>query len=105
MFGKDDPRFLEELQSKVALDQVPEFLGGTCTEPWPYGAGGDVPRGAAKTIAAELEAVKAVGASPLQGYEGVCPAGEESIAHVAATVRASPRSSAPAMEALHVQVC
>lgn len=51
LFGNKDAFFMEELSTRVALDQVPPCFGGTSTEPWPYGEGGDVPKGEATAIA------------------------------------------------------
>ena len=56
MFGKSDPGFLLALEERVAMDQVPPCFGGSSAEPWPYGDGGDVPKGAAAAIADELAA-------------------------------------------------
>ena len=36
---------LDDLQEFVALDQIPRFLGGTSPREWPYGEGGDLPKG------------------------------------------------------------
>ena len=30
---------------RTPLLQIPQFLGGTCPQPWPYGEGGDIPKG------------------------------------------------------------
>lgn len=35
---------IKELESYVAPDQIPSWLGGRSPEPWPYGEGGDLPR-------------------------------------------------------------
>merc|ERR1711871_537484 len=107
MFGKRDPRFLKELQRVVSLDQVPPWLGGTSSEPWPYGAGGDVYPGAAKDIAEELKRAAAgerfPGGWKATGIAAAGGAGDTSPKAVA-EVEASPRSSAAAMAAENVKL-
>jgi len=50
LFRQDRPDdFMAELLSRVDIDQVPQWLGGTAATPWPYGEGGSVPAGAGKS--------------------------------------------------------
>ena len=112
MFGRHDARLRAALDEHIGLERVPPWIGGTSTEPWPYGEGGDVPKGAAAAIADELAAAKkaATDAAPhvqrqalmqraSEQFSVAAPAADEIIA-----VLASPRSGAPAMAALDVQV-
>ena len=47
---KKGQNYLDDLQEFVALDQIPRFLGGTSPREWPYGEGGDLPKGEGAAI-------------------------------------------------------
>jgi len=43
-FKAGDASYLEELESRIGLEHVPECFGGKCARPWPYNEGGSVTR-------------------------------------------------------------
>jgi hypothetical protein len=79
-------KFLSEFEQLVEVEQVPELFGGTNTEAWAYGMGGDVPSNAKDVMGGGDVSPGIVDATPTPPPRPATPSAGQRLASVGARI-------------------